>query len=540
MVKAELSHNPYLLITKVKFNGQEPRINSQIEKYDTKPLKNWVHLVPGIFYNEMNGYDFDLNFTGTKSDFAEIKVAFENAGVTPDQVRIFHKNEIEEADIKSEEIDNLIKWLKNNPNRKFNFNEFWKINSDLFESTYPLVIINGDFSIDVDQAISIEKVKSAYELKNINLTSIPVLFIIDSPELDQFKKDLVLLLSRDDVRQEQLFFIIDAYLEENYVIRMISDFGVKKPQIVRNSDENIVQMYIRNYPVTEYVRKAIKVFSSVSDHIGNILEAENEASEITNAGIRTKLHELESDLGKLKEAEEFFAQRDNYNPPQIFIKVQKEFEEQLFKWKNRKMKIFGDDEADRYAKDFSDYINKILTAFFENTLDIFQQEAKTIESAFSAVYVNGTVNEEYIPESVVLNTVEIGELPDIAEGLLQEKDISYEAAKADFFGLFKKSDDNAIEMVKVVTCYLDKWRAAASELVMPVVERMIKNCQNELQNYYESLAESYRSHLSELIAEKQAIKEEATSQLSDDERKLQEDNDWLTQLNDQLQIIERG
>ena len=37
-IKAELNHNPYLLSTEVKFNGQEPKINCQIEKYEKKPL----------------------------------------------------------------------------------------------------------------------------------------------------------------------------------------------------------------------------------------------------------------------------------------------------------------------------------------------------------------------------------------------------------------------------------------------------------------------------------------------------------------------
>ena len=32
MVKAELSYNPYLLETKIKFNGEKPRINSLVEK----------------------------------------------------------------------------------------------------------------------------------------------------------------------------------------------------------------------------------------------------------------------------------------------------------------------------------------------------------------------------------------------------------------------------------------------------------------------------------------------------------------------------
>ena len=55
MISAELDHNPYLLLTSVRFNGQKPRINSQIEKYEHQPLQNWAHLVPGIFYDEMNG-----------------------------------------------------------------------------------------------------------------------------------------------------------------------------------------------------------------------------------------------------------------------------------------------------------------------------------------------------------------------------------------------------------------------------------------------------------------------------------------------------
>ena len=40
MVNAELQHNPYLLETEVKFNGQEPKINSQIEKFCKCQHKN--------------------------------------------------------------------------------------------------------------------------------------------------------------------------------------------------------------------------------------------------------------------------------------------------------------------------------------------------------------------------------------------------------------------------------------------------------------------------------------------------------------------
>lgn len=83
MVNAELQHNPYLLETEVKFNGQEPKINSQIEKFENKLLADWVRDVPRMFYDEMNGYDFDLFFSGTEYDFQKLQQTFISLGVTP-------------------------------------------------------------------------------------------------------------------------------------------------------------------------------------------------------------------------------------------------------------------------------------------------------------------------------------------------------------------------------------------------------------------------------------------------------------------------
>ena len=68
MVSAELVYNPYLLETEVLFNGNPPRINSLVEKYQTEKLQNWINQIPAIFYDEMNGYDFELElqFLGYK------------------------------------------------------------------------------------------------------------------------------------------------------------------------------------------------------------------------------------------------------------------------------------------------------------------------------------------------------------------------------------------------------------------------------------------------------------------------------------------
>ena len=105
MISVELQNNPYLLETHVRFNGQRPKINCQIEKYENQLLSDWVSNVPQIFYDEMNGYDFDLIFSGTEYDFQKLNQAFAANDVTPEQVRLIMRNELEDAEVKSDEIN---------------------------------------------------------------------------------------------------------------------------------------------------------------------------------------------------------------------------------------------------------------------------------------------------------------------------------------------------------------------------------------------------------------------------------------------------
>ena len=199
MINAELTHNPYLLQTTVKFNGQIPRINSQVEKYERVTLKDWIEKVPMIFHDEMNGYDFELSFTGTKSDFESLQRTFQIAGISQDMVRLFHKNELEDAETKSLAIDHLIQWLSENPNRKFDFRSFYEQNTDLFESAYPYIIINGHATEAIHPQVSAEVVKNAQELQNTVLTNTPILFFIDPKSTKEFREDLVSILYRKDV-----------------------------------------------------------------------------------------------------------------------------------------------------------------------------------------------------------------------------------------------------------------------------------------------------------------------------------------------------
>ena len=54
------------------------------------------------------------------------------------------------------------------------------------------------------------------------------------------------------------------------------------------------------------------------------------------------------------------------------------------------------------------------------------------------------------------------------------------------------------------------------------------------------LSKSYVAHLSDLIEEQTQLKNQEAAKLSDEERLLQNDIDWLMKVQDQLKVIERG
>lgn len=541
MIHAELTHNPYLLQTTVKFNGQAPKINSQIEKYENQTLKDWVHQVPKIFYDEMNGYDFDLNFTGTKPDFEEVKQAFSTAGVTQEQVRLFLKNELEDADTKSQEIDGLLHWLKEHPNRKFDLETFQASHADLLEGTYSYIIIRGGTPDGFNPQISIETVGSVDELKGTLLTNTPLLFFVEDGTMKQFRTDLTSILGRRDVSQKQLFFMFHPHVNAEQTKRVICDLGVDSPQVISTFDDNAVMAYLRNYPITEYIRDAIKVFEVVVHDISAVLDAENEESEILNAEIHAEIDSLEDDISRLKLTDEFFVERDNFNTPQGFLDLLSALETQIKKWRNRKTKVTGEYECEIAARDYDAELRKYIGSLVDGVKAEYKAACTNTFQSFQERYAAQGIDKEYVPNDIFWEAPSAYTLPTLITEFLALQEISFEEPKSDLFNMFlKPSAKEEKEPVRVVTCYYEHWRSRALEIIMPAVEQYIQAATDTLRQYYDDLAEAYHAHLGELIASWTKKKESVSAQLSDDERKLQEDNDWLRTFKDQLFHIERG
>ena len=251
MVKAELIYNPYLLETIVRFNGQEPRINSLVEKYQDQPLQYWINMVPQIFYDEMNGYDFELEFSGTRTDFEELKRSFIHAGVTEEEVKIFLKNESYDRKTMHEKVTEVLEWLKTNPNDRFDCDGFNRRNHDLLEESYPLIVLHSKnvelFSLE-DTVFSPERIDSVRELDQTNLTNTPIVICVSKKTKNQLIADIEYMQKRHDVMETQLFFFISKELEESSTVRMIRDLGIKRPEIVSSLKDDAITKYFELYP----------------------------------------------------------------------------------------------------------------------------------------------------------------------------------------------------------------------------------------------------------------------------------------------------
>lgn len=540
MANAELQYNPYLLETEVKFNGQDPKINSQIEKYEKQLLADWVREVPKMFYDEMNGYDFDLFFSGTEYDFQKLQQTFISLGVTPDQVRLIMRNELEDAEIKSNEIRELIEWLRENRNRQFDFDGFCDANRSLLEETFSCIVIRGKDEVPKDLTFTLENVKSVDEIAGTNLTYVPVVFVIEAETIQLFRNDLLALLGRKDVEQNQLFFCISPIMDKEYVVRFISDLGIEEPQIISRIDDGNVATYIKNYPMVAYVGEVIRVFEDKVKTLDDHLKAKNEQSVIENAEVYEQISELDDVIEKIKASDMCFADLDNYSEGNRFNDLKIELEEMIRKWKSRKTKVVGDVEIDRNSTEYEQEIARYLGEFYRKAIEHFGFEKEKIEREFSEIYLRQPLDSEYKPEGLEVIIPDNVEVNGIKSVLLELQEERYEE-KTDFLDFFKaNSSTEPKELVRVVTCYLEKWREKAIELVIPVVEQYISESQENLKGYYNELVRKYHAKLSELHELKVNEKTGIASQLSEEERMLQADNDWLVVIKNQLARIERG
>ena len=538
MVNVELIHNPYLRETQIRFNGREPRVNSAIEKYFDKKLVDWVNEVPQILRSEMNGYDFELIFSGTDADFNALAEAFSDAGVGEDQVRLVRKATLGNVREKQVGIAKLLTWLETHQNRKFKYMEFLDKNPAITDNAFPLIVLHGA-EISAPDDFTIEEVDSIEDLDNTNLLCTPIVYHCNRTSVPAVRKDVAWLLSRKDVMLKQLFFVCSDIQKKN-AMRTLSDLGIKNPRPIKDANDEAVVKYIESYPLTEYVRYAIEAFDGCVECISLELEEENEIGAQSSAGGRAKIVKIDEELTRLKEAQEHFAHLDLLEEPKEFWVINTRLKESLLGWKSRKTKIIGEQEVMNWANDYEAFACQSYSACFNEISNVISKMRTQMESAHAAAYKEAGVDQEYRPAIKEADVSITGSVPDVKQVMLNLMSVSYEEPRNDFFGFFNVVEPDENGLIKVTSCYLDQWREAVADLLIPVAQKVENEAMNLLRFRYEQLGRDYKKHLNDLIEQKKEAKEKLTSRLTEYERALQIDNDWLSEFKGQLQEIKRG
>ena len=539
MVKAELSYNPYLLSTNIVFNGQEPRINSLVERYQDGFLEDWVKDLPYIFYGEMNGYDFELDFSGTELDYKEVCESFNQAGVSEKQVKVFHKGELADREKKYEQIQDLFSWLSNNPNHLFDIESFLIDNSRLVDNAFIVKVISPEaltMSNTYVKNVSIEMIDNVDELSEIDLLYVPVIYVVNKKSIKKLPDFLSLMKRKNNVTDQQLFFIIDSEINSKETRRIIQDLGILHPQIINTINDSNVKKYFEIYPVSDYIHKSILEFESEKENIISLLDEEISKSEYANSSINQEIEECNEKLGKLKASYDLFQNRDNYELPQEFNISKGKLIDRLRNWQNRKGKTSNDDEAERLADDLNAMMSRAIGQFVAEIEKTVEVKRNAINAELKHYYYKAMCNEENpitIPE---LKKHEKVLIPVITKNLLDINVENKESSngKASFFFGSSKQD------VADVVWPLQEWRKYVETIASPIADKLIKECSDSLIEYYNNLAEAYMRYLDNQIKQLSQMRDSKSELLSDDAKLLQIDKVWLEELSDKLNSIERG
>ena len=543
MVKAELSYNPYLQETEIRFNGQSPRINSHVEKYLDKKLQTWIHKLPYIFRDEMNGYGFELEFSGTELDYEELKRSFSDAGVSDAQVHIFHKNELDGRDVKIEKVEQLLNWLDKNPNQRYDIEDVRKENYDLLDGYYEYVILHGrvtDMSLFDKLHISVENIDHLEELNDTNLHNIPILYVVDQDSAALMRDELRALRKRPDVTEDQIFFRIRPNLSEEKVVREISDLGIINPQVVQSADDPAVLKYFELFPFTDYIHDTIQLFRNDITAMREGLTAEMSDAETENQEQRGEIEKLDSESASLKESLEKFINPDRTDFSVHFLSAVDDVKYKIVTWRTNKTKITQPEEAVRVSREFDSFVLDLYQDYLRKMHSILTKSANAVQGQMRDWYEHAGVDTTFIPGKVAAPDYSFDSIPSFQKELLEIKEEAYVTPKEDFLGrFFKPASDTEAEPVLETTYYYKAWRSYALKIAEPYLQNINNICVEKLNSYFEQLGSVYKEHLQVLIEENEWNKSWLSSSLSEEEQQLQNDNDWLIKFSDMVKAIAR-
>ncbi len=540
MVKAELYYNPYKIETKVKFNGNEPRVNSLIEKYEDKRLQDWIEEIPLLFKEELSGYDFDLDFIGTDLEFDEVKAIFDKKVGSGEFVNIKHVETLMDRASKIKQITEFLQWLSTANSNYFDYQDFYSTNEDLLTSSFPFMVLNGteeDVKDINTENISIEYIDDFDKLTNINLRYNPILICVDDNYAGIIHKAIGLIEENHTVSNEQVFFLVREKSIADKIKRFIEDLGIINPKVVISSGDEMIIDYMDAYPLCQYIHDLLTLLRANSDVINHAINIEREKIEESHKNEYTKLSRLDSSLERIDVALDSFYEKSFECSQSAFEMDKLEFQGKIEKWKERSAVILGDDVAEKEADHLINSLLKWNAKYTKKIKEVLSSYTFLVSEDFAQIYV-GTELEQYQIRKDTANfdlawdgtstIIDIkGKLLAFrTEKWVEEKHFKF-MAKAEVQKVLKGEYD------------VSKWRETTYREIEEVMNREITSYFAIATTFYSDIKKHYVEVLK--IAKQKNIdeKEKILSHLSDDVREVENEKIWADELADRIEMMER-
>ena len=236
-----------------------------------------------------------------------------------------------------------------------------------------------------------------------------------------------------------------------------------------------------------------------------------------------------------------FKQRDNLQLPLEFSIALNQLESKILKWKKTKIKTNNYNTAKNMAEEFDKKFKSFFSEFCLSVNNATNNLKQSIDVQFNQWYKNAKVDMDYDFEEAFSISDYKYSLPMLKEEFLCLRKERYVDPKEGFFDFLKNSVNNDVkDLVLEITFSYEEWRQYAFEKYLEVATNVINDKAEKLLSYYDELSEYYQKHIDQLIIDTTNEKNCVAERLSEKERLLQLDYDWLEELKDQLYSIERG
>ena len=547
MVKVNIEYNPYIMDFKAKFNGKEPRINSLVEKYQKTPLQIWIKDIPHILYDEMNGYDFDLEFIGPDLEYDDLVSSFRCTGISVDEVRCTHTKSLECRKDKLKHIQELNEWFDNNANSRLNLESFKMENQDIFDNSHSIIIIGdtnlGDFEFE-NANVSVEVIADIKELDNTKLKDIPIVVDAEIMSIRDFQNTILYIIQNNtDVNQEQFFIYVRSIEKSDMYKRLLIDIGLKKSRIINSINAPSLQRYFEYYPVSDYIRNYLYVIRKKVDELKTDMDIEKEESEKANGEAMSQIMMIEDHISAIKDA---IVSLDDINKTVMspeWDSSKNQMLEIITNWKIKKTKIMSDEEAFKLAGQFEEEVKYEWSKFIEEVTSITVESKNVITRQCTELYDKATRSQSpKYPCNTSFDSYK-NSFDGLKYELIKINEQSYEKPKDGFINAFLKeiasSNDNK-ETVLVTTYPCQKWREYVVEFITPIIDKVIEERNAEIKQHCSDKTMYYMDKLINLLDEREGDKVDFSKRLSSDIQILQKDSDWLNELIEKLEMIERS